>query len=93
MPANDGSLDGWYLILHPEQNNIVARWYRLPFDTNAAVLAMEQAGLGNAYRDSLCSGIWPSMDVLPKQEKTLQGKYLTPAPMSLNYASADLRAS
>ena len=80
MPANDGSLDGWYLILHPEPDHIVARWYRLPFDTGSTVSAMERAGLSAPYRDALSQGLWPSMDVLPLTERNQQGKYLTPAP-------------
>jgi len=83
MPANDGTRDGWYLLLQPIENEIVARWHRLPFDTGCAAAAMETAGLGSAYREALISGIWPSMDILPGKEQAGQGKYLTPAPLQI----------
>jgi len=76
MPANDGSLDGWYVILDPtvSEGQVQTTWHRLDFDNSAAATAMKNAGLGSAYHDALLSGLWPSMDALPETEKRLQGQ-------------------
>ncbi len=81
MPANDGTRDGWYLLLDQENSGITARWHRLSFDVGIAANSMQDAGLGKDYRDALVSGIWPSADILPSVEKSVQGKYLELAPM------------
>jgi len=84
MPANDGTQDGWYLLLQPLDGEIVAHWHRLSFDNGCAASAMEAAGLGHAYRETLINGIWPSTDILPREEKSLEGKYLSPAPLQIS---------
>jgi predicted phosphodiesterase len=81
MPANDGTQDGWYLLLEPSGDIIYATWHRLPFDTCNAEKAMRQAGLGQAYRKALVSGLWPSLDILPKQEQESRGVPITPEPL------------
>jgi len=83
MPANDGSRDGWYLLLNPIDGGIRAGWQRLRYDWHRAQLAMRQAGLANGYADTLGTGLWPSMDVLPDDERSRQGKALDPMPLML----------
>ena len=83
MPANDGTKDGWYLLLEPSQERVLATWHRLQFDAMQAAHAMLQAGLGKAYREALLSGLWPSMDVLPEVEKLGQGLPLHPESLLL----------
>jgi predicted phosphodiesterase len=73
MPANDGTRDGWYLILEPVGNRIECRWQRLNFAADAASQQMTRVGLPDAYANALLSGIWPSMDVLPEQQRQQQG--------------------
>ena len=74
MPANDGTRDGWYLLLEPVEQGVQASWHRLRYDAPAACAAMRQAGLANGYADALLSGHWPSMDVLPAGERQRQGE-------------------
>lgn len=81
MPANDGTQDGWYLLLETSGNKIHSTWHRLPFDTNSASEAMRHAGLGQAYRKALVTGLWPSMDSLPKPEQESRGAPIAPDPL------------
>ena len=86
MPANDGSTSGWYLLLESlggNQQQITASWHRLIFDSAKSAVAMQQAGLGADYRNTLLTGLWPSMDVLPEKEKSTQGLPLTLTPMNI----------
>ncbi len=85
MPANDGSQNGWYILLKPEVNTgeVTISWHRLEFDYTAAAKAMKNGGLGSAYHDALLSGLWPSMDILPEVEKHLQGERLQPQNLTL----------
>ncbi len=73
MPANDGTTDGWYMLLTPQDNRIRVSWHRLHYDATAAAAAMTTAGLPADYRDALLSGRWPSMDILPATEQNQQG--------------------
>lgn len=81
MPANDGTTDGWYMLLAPEGKRLRASWHRLKYDAPAAAQAMRDAGLPTAYRDALLSGLWPSTDILPVAERSRQGRRLQPASL------------
>jgi len=83
MPANDGSRDGWYLLLSPFNGGTRVGWHRLRYDWHRAQLVMRQSGLANGYADALGTGLWPSMDVLPDDERSRQGKALDPIPLML----------
>lgn len=83
MPANDGTRDGWYLLLEPCDDGVAASWHRLPFDTGGATASMRRAGLGVAYRNALESGLWPSMDVLPPRERQVAGLPISLDPLRL----------
>ena len=85
MPANDGSQNGWYVVLESvaDGKGVKASWHRLNFDNAAAAKSMKEGKLGAAYHDALLSGLWPSMDVLPEPEKNLQGKRLQLQPLTL----------
>ena len=76
MPANDGSRDGWYLLLTAEGSTLRATWKRLVYDWRQSRQAMLEAGLDNGYAQALQTGRWPSMDVLPAAERSRQGKRL-----------------
>jgi predicted phosphodiesterase len=75
LPANDATVDGWYMLMEPEQSGLNISWHRLSYDYLHCQQAMKLAGLQN-YTDTITSGIWPSMDVLPPEEKLQQGKPL-----------------
>lgn len=83
MPANDGSRDGWYLLLSTVCEKVRCEWRRLEYDAESARDAMYQAGLNNGYADALVTGLWPSMDVLPEQERSLQGRPIEACSMLL----------
>lgn len=82
MPANDGSRDGWYMLVKPAEG-IMVSWHRLQFDVNKAYAAMQKAGLKNGYAEGLLAGLWPSMDVLPVEEQALRGKTMSVSDMLL----------
>lgn len=74
LPANDGTLDGWYLLLCPEQEAIACRWQRLAYPAARTAEVMRSRGFVGGYTDALCTGLWPSMDVLPEAQRQLRGK-------------------
>lgn len=73
MPANDATADGWYLILEEENAALKARWHRLAYDAPKASQVMKDVGLCGDYQEALLTGLWPSMDILPEQEKSQRG--------------------
>jgi len=74
LPANDGTRDGWYLLLTPERDRIRCSWRRLKYNAVQAHEGMRAAGLSEGYAETLLSGLWPSLDVLPPAEKKKQGE-------------------
>lgn len=83
MPANDGTRNGWYLLLETNSDGIRASWYRLAYDAEAASTVMTVQGLRGGYQDTLLNGLWPSQDVLPEAERKQQGLPLAPQPLHL----------
>ena len=77
MPANDGTPRTWYSIITPQNNGVDIKHYVLEYDHHAAHNAMIKVGMDNGYASGLLSGLWPSMDVLPVQERQQQGKPYT----------------
>ncbi len=75
LPANDGTRDGWYLVLEPRKPGIRANWQRLSYDHAHCYQSMLAAGQ-TGYADCIESGLWPSMDVLPTAERRQQGNAL-----------------
>ena len=61
MPPNDGRPATRFALLGAGRVEIAA----LRYDHDAARAAMERAGLVQGYHDALCSGYWPSEDILP----------------------------
>ncbi|MCU7813273.1 MAG: metallophosphoesterase family protein, partial [Candidatus Thiodiazotropha sp. (ex Notomyrtea botanica)] len=59
MPANDGTQDGWFLLLYPTKAGVRCEWHRLLYDARAAQQAMYDAGQDNDYAAALTSGYWP----------------------------------
>ncbi len=71
MPANDGTADGWYMILEKGEP-LSCRWSRLSYDYQKSSRSTIAAGMVE-YGEALTSGLWPSMDVLPIAERNQQG--------------------
>ncbi|MEM9332380.1 MAG: metallophosphoesterase family protein [Pseudomonadota bacterium] len=78
MPANDGTPRIWYATIEASGDDLIAVTQSLRYDHRAASTAMENAGLKNGYLQTLSTGVWPSFDVLPEQEKAITGKPLSP---------------
>ena len=85
LPANDGSADGWYMLLQPDDKGFQVSWHRLPYDAGISQGSTLAAGM-TEYAQALTSGLWPSMDVLPAPERNNQGKQLDPAPLPIDLA-------
>ena len=83
MPANDGTPDGWYMLLTPENGSVRVSWHRLSYPVAETQQAMSTAGLETPYRKALKTGLWPSLDILPDSEKAVTGLALTPEPLWL----------
>ena len=84
MPANEGQNHGWYMIIESKDGRVIASWYKLEFDIQGAVSAMQKAGLPDEYQKTLADGLWPSMSVLPEDERHLQGVTLDPEPVIIH---------
>lgn len=81
MPANDGTQDGWYLLIEPTGGKLQAHWHRLSYPAEQTRQAMHNVGLTTGYADAIVSGLWPSEDVLPDAEKVNRGKALALQPI------------
>jgi predicted phosphodiesterase len=75
LPANDGSSDGWFMLLEPDDTGFQVSWHRLSYDAKFSHISTKKAGMGE-YAQALIDGLWPSMDVLPDQEQSNQGNRL-----------------
>lgn len=75
MPANDGSPDGWYMLIDKVDGQLQVSWHRLAYDFEASEKTSSAAGM-REYGSALASGIWPNMDILPAAEQAQQGKTL-----------------
>jgi len=81
MPANDGTADGWYMLLEGENGRCRASWHRLSYPAAQTAAEMQKVGLNCGYAESILNGLWPSEDVLPAQEKEQRGRPLNPSPL------------
>jgi predicted phosphodiesterase len=84
MPANDGTQDGWYLLLEPDNDGISAHWHRLPYGASLSQQRMHSTRLCAEYAETLTTGIWPSHSVLPPSDKALTGQTLQPISLRLS---------
>lgn len=75
LPANDGTTSVWYMMMTPEQNDVRVSWHRLEYDFEETCRTMLEKGLTD-YAETVQSGLWPSMDVLPHEERLLAGQML-----------------
>ena len=80
MPANDGQSHTWFSILSNNNNRVKIETLPLDYDASGAAEMMKSVGLDNGYAKALEQGLWPSMDILPQQEKQQQGLPLQLTP-------------
>jgi len=92
MPANDGTADGWYMLIEPEDGFIRVSWHRLDYDHESAARSTIIAGM-QEYGRALADGLWPSQDILPPAERAQRGQPLAPAALKIRSARRHLRDS
>ncbi len=73
MPANDGTVGGWYGLITPTAEGLTLSTRRLAYDHQGAAAAMRRFGHANGYARTLVTGLWPSLDVLPPSERAATG--------------------
>ncbi len=73
MPANDGTTRVWYMILEIENGKLKYTHQSFTYDHQQTQRLMYQNHLPEAYADTLSSGIWDNMEILPEIEKMEQG--------------------
>lgn len=77
VPANDATADTWYgLIAMNEDKSLRLTTHRLRYDAQVAAKAMEAMNSTDAYAKTLTNGLWPSLDVLPFDERARAGQRL-----------------
>ena len=83
MPANDGTPDGWYGIIafDAATGGVTLSTHRLGYENVAAAASMRRAGHANEYARTLITGRWPSLDVLPAEERLATGREISPVSL------------
>jgi predicted phosphodiesterase len=74
MPANDGTPDAWYGVILNTGDGLRLQTHRLTYDHEGAASALRREGYAEAYADALISGRWPSVEVLPAEERAATGR-------------------
>lgn len=75
MPANDGTTNTWAMILDDE-DGFKAQHIPVVYDHQTAIDQMKKNNLPQEYALTLETGIWDNMEILPDEERLLQGKLL-----------------
>jgi predicted phosphodiesterase len=82
MPANDGTPRGWFSVITPAGDNgaggLDIALHALDYDHEAAANAMRAALPDLPYAETLSSGLWPNMAVMPEAKRGLRGRPLAP---------------
>jgi alkylhydroperoxidase/carboxymuconolactone decarboxylase family protein len=73
MPANDGTTRVWYMLLEIKKGKIHYTHRSFEYNHVTAQQLMFKNHLPEAYADTLSSGIWDNMEILPELEKMGQG--------------------
>ena len=91
MPANDGTPRIWCSVLTPggQPRSLQIEHVALDYDYAGAASAMRKARLPEGYARGLETGLWPSCDVLPKDELKAAGKALVGAALHWRADEAD----
>ncbi len=99
MPANDGTPDVWYGLVEFRGNSggngnseLTFGLHRLGYDAVTAAAALETAGFAQPYATALLTGRWPSLDVLPDDERAATGLRLVETICVMERASQSARS-
>lgn len=84
MPANDGNTYTWFSVIDVKQGVLTIELHKLDYDHHTAHQTMLQEGMNNGYAEALTSGLWPSMDVLPPEERNQRGTDIKTSPLHLD---------
>lgn len=77
MPANDGTPKVWCAVLTPIAGGFQYSFTALHYDHITASKYMQDVKLPESYAETLNTGIWDTMDILPASERRLQGLALS----------------
>lgn len=73
MPANDGTSRVWYVIMDDHDGFSFAH-QSFEYDHKKTAELMRENHLPEGYAKTLSTGLWDNMEILPEQERSLQGK-------------------
>ncbi len=74
MPANDGQPQVWYALLENNDNDLNCTFKSFFYDHKHTNQLMLREQLPKEYATTIVTGLWDNMEILPEQEKKLQGK-------------------
>lgn len=84
MPANDGTTRVWYMILEVKKGKINYTHRSFEYDHSTTQQLMFKNHLPEEYADTLSSGLWDNMEILPELEKMGQG-----IPINLDHSQKE----
>lgn len=73
MPANEGETRVWYMVLEEISGRIEISHQYFEYDHKTANQLMIKNHLPEAYADTLLTGFWDNMEILPLVERQLRG--------------------
>ena len=83
MPANDGTADVWYGLIRMAEGRVIFSTHRLAYDHAGAAAAVRRCGHADGYARTLVTGLWPSLDILPPQERAATGTRIRPRTLRI----------
>ena len=93
MPANDGTPDVWYGVIRHNQDAIMLSTHRLTYDAHSAAAAMRRTGHADGYARTLVTGLWPSLDILPPEERAGTATRFRPRTLRIPVRAGTLHAT
>jgi alkylhydroperoxidase/carboxymuconolactone decarboxylase family protein len=73
MPANEGETRVWYMVLEEINGEIHISHRYFEYDHRTTNKLMLKNNLPEAYADTLLTGFWDNMEILPLAERQLKG--------------------
>lgn len=85
IPANDGTSRVWYSLIRKTEDGISFEHKALTYSVKKAQDKMKACGLPKEYQQTLITGLWPSIDILPKIEASQTGIPLVEKKIEWNH--------
>ncbi len=78
MPANDGTPRTWYSLWHvaDDDSTITISHTALNYNASKTVLRMQEFALPKEYQQTLQTGLWADLSILPPSERQQQGVFI-----------------